>query len=308
MKGSITPSSSNLDLFLLKAPRPRRATSIRLPGGRLILTRDRGQSKMVSRDYMLSNLQLVHRDGDGKIKDVRDEGSGLVTNAGVNLMSFDFTWAGGATLKQANFHAIGTGTTAATSSDVFLQTAQGTSNLSGTTNGYMTGTQNVIANATSTPWSPIYQTVATFTFTGAVAVTEWVLTIGNGANITHTSNSTTSTSLTDTTNSPFLGTGNGNQLWTVETGGATPVNTPGTTPMGQVASNTTSVLTLLQNQWSSGTKTWLGINNQAVSTPTGASTYVLFPTAWDHKVFSVINAANGDTLQITYQLSINSGG
>ena len=306
MKGSLD-SSSALSLFHTRAARPRRATSIRLPGGRLILTRDRGQSKMVSRDYLLSNTFLTHRDGDGKLKEFRELGSGLVTNAGVNLMSFDYTWAGGATLKQANFHAIGTGTTAAAATDVFLQTANGTTNISGSTNGYMTGTQSVIANATGTPWSPVYQTQATFTFTGAVAVTEWILAIGNGANISGTASATSTTSLTG---SGFTTAGNGLQLWTAEAlvSGSIPINTPGTTPMLQVASNTATVLTGLDNSWSTGTKTWLGINNQAQATPSATTLYVVFPTAWDHKVFAVVNTQSGDTIQFTYQLSINSGG
>lgn len=297
--------AGDLDVRLNRAVRPHKARSIRIPGyGRVILTRDPGEAKSFAREHFMTSTMLVHRDGDGKLKEVRDLGSGLVTNAGVNLMAYDFTWAGGATLKQANYHAIGTGTTAAAASDAWLQTANGTTNVSGTTNGYMTGTQSLQPNASGTPYSPVYQTQATFTFTGAVAVTEWVLTIANGANITHAATATSSSSLTDTTNSPFASGGNGNQLWTVETGVTTPTNsTPTTQPMGQVKSNTTSVLTLLNP-----TPTWLSLDNTAVSTPTGTSNYVLFPTAWDHKVFSVVNAANGDTIQFTYQLSINSGG
>lgn len=307
MKGKVGFGGA-LDTRLVRPHRPHSARGVRVPGGRVLFTRDKGDALLFSREHFLSNLSMIHRGPDGRIKDIRDLGSGLVTNAGVNLMSYDFTWAGGATLKQANFHGIGTGTTAATSSDVWLQTQQ-TSSLSGTTNGYMTGTQSIIANSTSTPWSPVYQTVATFTFTGAVAVTEWILAIGNGANFSGTATSTTSTSLTNT-GAAFTTAGNGLQAWTVEAlaSGTIPINTPGTTPMLQVLSNTATALTGLDNVWTAGTKTWLGINNQAQATPSGTTLYVAFPTAWDHKVFSVVNTANGDTIQFTYQLSINSGG
>lgn len=296
-------------LLLTKVPaqRPHRAKSLRVPGGRLIFTRDRGQSKLLADQVFMSNLRLIHRGPDGVIKDVIDTGSGLVTNAGVNLMSFDYNWTT-CTLKSANYHAIGTGTTAAAASDVWLQTAQGTTDLSGTTNGYMTGTQSVIANATSTPYSPVYQTTATFTCNGGsgIAITEWIVAVGNWANINHTATATSSTSLTDTTNSPFT---SSMVMGTIETGISTPANSsPTTQPMLQIASETSTVATGIDSSWGSGTKTWLSLDNTAVSTPSGTSTYVAFPTAWDHKVFGAVTLNNGDTLQTTYQLSINSGG
>lgn len=306
MKGSLG-MGGDLSLRRIPAQRPHRARSFRVPGGRLILTRDRGDSRMMGNHYFMSNLRLIHRGPDGVVKDVRDTGSGLVTNAGVNLMSFDYSWTN-CTLKQANYHAIGTGTTAAAATDVWLQTAQGTTNLSGTTNGYMTGAQAVIANATGSPWSPIYQTTATFSATGAIAVTEWIVAITNAANISGTATATSTTTLTGTA-TPF-GSSNAQAQWTVEAlaSGTAPINTPTTTAMLQVASNTTSVLTGIDNSWSTGSKTWLSIANQAVGTPSGTTLFVVFPTAWDHKVFSVVNLANGDTLQTQYQLSINSGG
>lgn len=309
MKGSLA-MGGNLDLLKIPAQRPRRAWSIRMPGGRLILTRDTGQSKLLANQVMMSNLRLIHRDPGGRILEVRDTGSGLVTNAGVNLMSNDFSWTN-CTLKQANNHALGTGATAAASTDVWLQTIASNSNFAGTTNGYMTGTQSIIANATSTPWSPIYQTTATFTCNGGagIAITEWIVAIGNGANINNLANSVTSTSLTDTTHAPF-GSSNAQAMWTVEgnfaSAQSSPTNTA-STPMLQVASNTTSVLTGIDNAWTSGTKTWLQANNQAVANPTNLN-YIVFPTAWDHKVFGAVTLNNGDTLQTTYQLSINSGG
>src|SRR5581483_8066953 len=134
-----------LTLTKIPAQRPHKARSLRIGKRRLIWTDDPGQSKMLADQVFASNLRLIHRGPDGVIKDIIDTGSGLVTNAGVNLMSNDFSWTN-CTLKQANFHAIGTGTTAAASSDVWLQTIASNANFSGTTNGYVTGTQAVIAN------------------------------------------------------------------------------------------------------------------------------------------------------------------
>lgn len=312
MRGNLG-MGGKLDVLKIPAQRSHRARSIRLPGGRLILTRDKGQSTLLANQMMMSNLRLTHRDPGGRILDVVDTGSGLVTNAGVNLMSNDFGWTN-ATLKQANFHALGTGTTTAALSDVWLQTIASNTNFSGTTNGYMTGTQSMIANATGTPWSPVYQTTATFTCNGGagIAITEWIVAIGNGANVNNSSTAgvTIATSSVTDTGAAFTTSGTGLAQWTLEGGFAsaqtTPTNTS-TTPMFQIASNTATVATALSNTWSSGTKTWLTAANNTVANPTNKF-YVVFPTAWDHKTFGAVTLNNGDTLQVTYQLSINSGG
>jgi hypothetical protein len=308
-------SAGKLAITTIPAPRQRPARSLRIPGlGRIVLTRDTGDVATFAREHFMTHFRLIHRDPGGVIQNVR-EGPGTVTNAGVNLMSYDYTWAGGATLKQANFHALGTGTTASASSDTWLQTIASnnvtnfsTAANSGITNGYMTGTQAIIANSTTTPWSPIYQNTATFACTGGagIALTEWILAISNAANLTGTASATSSTTLTGT---GFTTAGNGLQGWTVEAlvGITVPVNTPTTVPMLQVLSNTATVLTGLDNIWASGTKSWLSIANQAVATP-GNIAYTVFPTAWDHKVFSTVTVNSGDTIQVQYQLSINSGG
>jgi hypothetical protein len=48
-----------------------------------------------------------------------------------------------------------------------------------------------------------------------------------------------------------------------------------------------------------------GLAGQA---PANTETYVIRPVMWDHKVFSAVNVANGDSIQFTYTLTINSGG
>lgn len=133
-----------------------------------------------------------------------DLGSGLVTHAGVRLLSQDTgVTAGTAALAAFKYHGVGTGTTAAAATDTALQTAIGTSAIAGTN-----------SNADASPNATI-QALATISFTGSNAVTEW------------------------------------------------------------------------------------GLFNQA--TLSGA-------TMWDHKVFAAINVVNGDSIQFTYTLTVNSGG
>lgn len=288
-------SSSNfggkLETEVIRSPKPHAARGVRTPFGRIMFTRDRGNSGIFSREVFSTNLSLLHRGVDGALKDVRDLGSGLVTNVGVNLMANDFTWAGGATLKQMNYHAIGTGSTAAAASDYYLQTANGATSISGSTNGYMTGTQSYVSPNQ-------YKTVSTFTFTGSIAVTEWGLFDSNASNFSGTATATSSTSLTNT-GATFTTTGNGLQCWSVEAN-ASAINTPTTTAMGQVASNTGTVLTLLGG--------WLTLANASASTPSGTTSYVVYPSMWDHKVFSAINVVSGDSIQFTYTLTCQSGG
>lgn len=108
-----------------------------------------------------SNLTLSHY-RRRRLIDVRDLGSGLVTNAGVNLMGGDWTNAT-ATLKAMNYHDSSTGTVAAAVTD----TALGTAPPAGVP-ARPAGTQS---NATAN----IYKTVGTQTYTAALAITEWGL-------------------------------------------------------------------------------------------------------------------------------------
>lgn len=85
-------------------------------------------------------------------------GSGVVTNAGVNLLAADWTNVT-ATLKQANWHDSGTGITAPTISDTVMQTPTG--------NQRIPGTQSNTAN--------VYQTVASLSYGTTFAITEWGL-------------------------------------------------------------------------------------------------------------------------------------
>jgi energy-coupling factor transporter transmembrane protein EcfT len=84
---------------------------------------------------------------------------GLVTNVGVAFEAA--TFAGGTSTSAFNFHDSGTGTSPASVTDTALQTPTGTAR---------------VAGAQSTPGSAnVYQTVATITYGGTFAVTEWGL-------------------------------------------------------------------------------------------------------------------------------------
>lgn len=261
---------------------------------RFMWAKDRGDAYTPANMVFMSHLEAEHR-RNGKLVKTHDLGSGLVTNIGVNLMANDFTWAAGATLKLMNYHAIGTGTTAAAASDFYLQTAINSGSLTGSTNRYMTGAQSIGGNASPN----VYKTVATFTANAGLAVTEWVLAMSNAAEFTgRTSTGTSSSSLTDS-GASFTTSGNGLQGWTVEINSSA-INTPTTTVMGQVASNTGTALTLVEG--------WLTLANAAASTPGATSAYVVYPSIWDHKVFSAINLLAADTLQFQYSLTVTSGG
>lgn len=280
------------------AARPHRLRDlIRLPGGRLMWTQDKGDSMQPSDMFFQSNLEalLIRKDGSSKSYDL---GSGLVTNAGVNIMANDLTWGNGATLKQMNNQLCGTGTTAAAATDVFCQTPVGSGSLTGSTNGYFTGTQTYV--------SPnIYKNVATFTYSATLGITEWSLHMANAATVSRTSAGSAPTNNTFTdTGATFTTSGQGLAAYTIEIASSI-INTPTTTVMGQILSNTATVLTI---QGPSASAAWLTLANAVASNPGATIAYQVFPTALDHKVFSAINVNSGDSIQFTYQLTINSGG
>jgi hypothetical protein len=228
---------------------------------------------------------------DGK-DTVIDLGSGLVTNVGVLALANDFGWANpsgttNTTLANAKYHATGTGATAAAATDIKLQTV---STAGGQTP--VAGTQ-VLSSAAN---SHKYQSVATISYTGGEAVTEWGLFTGGTLSATTGSPFTATTATTATaTATPFTAssaTVAGQQLTVFEAGT--------TTVYGLVLSNTTSVITI---------PAWYTVaGGTAGSTPGSTETYTIRPVMWDHKVFSAINVVNGDSIQYTYTLTINSGG
>jgi hypothetical protein len=218
-----------------------------------------------------------------------DLGTGVVTNVGVLAMANEYAWANpsgavNSVLALSNWHATGTGTTAAAATDIKLQTSDGIASVA--------GTQSLVSAANS----QAYRSIATISYTGTEAVTEW------GLHTASTLSSTTGTPLTAATA-------------TLATATATPytassptvagqqfqIIVPGTTTVwGLVLSNTTSALTI---------PAWYKVaDGTAGSTPGATEAFTLKPVMWDHKVFSAINVVNGDTIQFTYTVTINSGG
>lgn len=222
---------------------------------------------------------------------VYDTGSGTVTNIGVDMMANDPTWAAGATLKQMLYQGIGTGVTASAASDYYLQTAITAGNLTGSTNGYMTGVQSWVQ-------PNIFKNVATFTANATLAVTEWGLFMSNAANFARTAVGTpTSTALPDS-GAAFTTTGNGLQGWAAEIN-ASAINTPTSTVWGLVTSNTATQLNI---------PGWLTLLNAGASTPGANPAYVVYPGMWDHKQFASVGLSSGDSLQVSYSATIVSGG
>lgn len=113
---------------------------------------------LYGRNVYKTNLGIKHFRG-GKVILERNLGSGLVTNAGVNLLASDWNNAT-ATIKLSNYHDSGTGTTTPTVNDTAMQTPTG--------NARVLGTQ-------SNSSSNVYQTVASLTYGTTFAITEWGL-------------------------------------------------------------------------------------------------------------------------------------
>lgn len=149
----------------LKTKHRRNLFHIRLPFGlgRFWFSRDKGEAVIGGREFFISELIADVRHADGTV-DRHYLGSGLVTNAGVNLMGADWTSAS-AVLKLMKWHDSGTGTTAAAVTDTTLQTATGIARVS--------GSQSNVNN--------VYTTSATITYNAGFAVTEWGLFSANSA-------------------------------------------------------------------------------------------------------------------------------
>lgn len=225
-----------------------------------------------------------------------DLGSGLVTNVGVMAMAGEWNYANPSTvfntvLALANYHITGTSATAAAATDIQLGAYD--------SNGAATGTQSSVYSPYGTAQK--YQTVATQNYSGNEAVTEWGLTTSSTVSATTGTPLTAVTATTATaTGTPYTASSSsvaGQQLHIIKTGT--------TSVWGLVISNTTSVLSLANN---GTTGWWIVSSGLAGSTPGSTEAFTLLPVLWDHKVFSAINVVSGDSIQFTYDLSINSGG
>jgi hypothetical protein len=246
-----------------------------------------------------SHLQADHFHRGRKVASY-DLGSGLVTNVGVLALANDYAWSptnGPHNLfRTLKYHASGTGATAAAATDIKLQTASG--------NGGQTpvaGTQVLVSAANLQK----YQSVATIAYTGSEAVTEWgffsfdsvlpaVTALSDATGSPFTAGAATTGTVTGTPLTASSASAMGQQMSIFEnTGNATP-------SWGLVLSNTTSVVTV---------PAWYKVSDgTAGANPANTNTYVIRPIMFDHKVFAAINVANGDSIQYTYTLTVNSGG
>jgi len=268
--------------------------------GRLAIVRDKnGSATRLGGIEFGTNLtaSLIR---NGKIEGSLDLGSGLVTNVGVLALANDFAWSATNALNslfaKLKYHASGTGATAAAATDIKLQTVSG---FGGQTP--VAGTQVLVSAANLQK----YQSVATISYTGSEAVTEWGFfaydsTLPSTSNLTDATGSpfTAGTATTGTTTGTTLtassATVMGQQMSIIDNTNATRVS------WGLITSNTTGVVTV--PAW------YKTADGTAGTTPVNADTYVFRPIMWDHKVFSAINVVNGDSIQYTYTLTISSGG
>lgn len=232
---------------------------------------------------------LFHR---GKYQGSADLGSGLVTNIGVLALANDMNWASPSAaavnvFKLLKYHATGKGTTAAAATDFKIET-----------DSTVGGQTPVAGTQVFTPADNLQKivSVATISYTGTEAVTEWGFfndsTLSRTTGSPFTATSATGGTVTGTPLTASSTTVQGEQQHVVHTT---------TTPrIGLITSNTTSVITI---------PNWLVATTGASgSTPGSTETYALRPVMWDHKVFSAINVVNGDSIQFTYSLTISSGG
>ena len=280
--------------------RPDRSIKLPFIPGRILLAYEREGAALHGRGLKFgTNLRarLYHR---GRDQGEKNLGSGLVTNVGVLALANDFGWsvtnAPNNLFRFLKYHASGTGATAAAATDIKLQTASANGGQTP-----VTGTQVLVSAANLQK----YQSVATISYTGPEAVTEWGFFAYDSA-LPATSN------LSDATGSPFTaGSGtSGTVTGTPLTASSASVmgqqlsifeNTGNATPSwGLVTSNTNAIVTV---------PAWYKVaDGTAGANPANTNTYVIRPIMWDHKQFAAINVGNGDSIQFTYTLTISSGG
>lgn len=266
---------------------------LRSPLGRLLWTKDRGDSLRPADMFFQSHLSAKLTRADGSTKEF-DLGSGLVTNVGVLAMANDPSWAApsgasAATLALQKWHATGTGATAAAATDIALQALAAP-----TTANAVAGANTLVSAANLQK----FQSVATINYTSSLAITEWglhsaqVLSASTGTPFTAaTASSATVTATPYTASSATV---QGEQQLVVR---------PGTTTVwGLILTNSTSVLNIPTNGW------YKVADGTAGATPGATEAFTLIPVMWDHKVFAAVNVNNGDSIQFTYLLTVNSGG
>lgn len=242
---------------------------------------------------------------NGKWQGERDLGSGAVTNVGVLMLALDGavyaaidgtnthiptpSGAGIHTFSLMKYHQTGTGITAAAATDIKLGTPSG---FGGQTP--VAGTQVFVTAANLQK----YQTVATISYTGSEAVTEWLLT--NNATLTATTG-TPFTAGTATTGTVTAGAMTQSTNAIAGQYGTVFENTGNATPSwGLVYQNSATIVDV---------PAWYKVSDgTAGATPANTNAFTIRGVAWDRKQFAAVNVNSGDSIQFTYSLTITSGG
>lgn len=128
--------------------------------GRLLWTPDQGEGLLPSNLMFGTDLKASLYGPNGDLLDVREFGSGLVTNAGVNYLAADMN-DGASDISAFDWHGVGIGTTAAAVGDTALEN--------------VTGVPARVSGTPSNPTANQYRSVATVSFTSSLAITEWGL-------------------------------------------------------------------------------------------------------------------------------------
>jgi hypothetical protein len=253
-------------------------------------TRDQGDAIIAGRDSMQTELVAHHFDGDGKLKHAHDLGSGLVQDNLVQALACDqlgttTNHAAPILANSGKYMYSGTGGTA-NAYDFQLATTAGPAS------GSITPSLAVAADNSTLTY------VGTINYVSTLAITEWGLfnTNSQGSVSLSTVNTPTATGTSASTWGTAPGSINAWAGFVVVTG------TVGGFVIANSTATTSSTITLGDGWYN------LTSGGGTATTPTSNSTMNIYPLMSDHKTFSVINVVNGDSIQFTYTLTINSGG
>lgn len=277
--------------------RPRNGTvrQVRLPFGlgRLGITRDPGEGGLFTSMMLHTKLRALVRDPSGKLLEEIDLGSGLVTNVGVLALANDFTIPG---VKAApdqlfanlKFGAWGTGSTAAATTDIKLQTPAAPNATECTE-----GVQTLSANGEGKP---------KFVLTTKIKAESTISVAEFGVFTRKVLSTTTGTPLTAETAGTGTSTGTALTASSAEAAGETGKIVLAATPeeiWGLITSNTTSVFTV---------PAWYKQSTGAVKEPSATSAYTIRPVMFDRRVFTSIGVESGNTIEFPWELELKSGG
>lgn len=272
------------------------------------MVRDRGGSAawLPGGIGLTGGLTAKHFDGDGKLRHEYDLGSGKVNVALAAALAKDFV-----------------GTTNNKQAPILAQLSRMFSGTSSTTEqpyDYALGAAINIASAAITPTLSIVASsnnaamtyVGTIAYTGTNAVVEWGL---FGPNANGSQYNTATNTITATTLTPGTGPGWTTNQWAPGyivvsgTNSGTPNSTTAGTVGALIESNTATALTIAQA--SNDGISYFGLTGAtagAGATPANNTRFDIWPFMADHKTFAAINVVNGDSIQFTYTLTIQSGG